>query len=1141
MRCASCGFANPEGARFCIECGGPLQNRCPSCGVENLSQAKFCAACGTALSTERKPAPAQSRKGKGAKTPARAPRSKERPTSTKSKVAAPEAERRQLTVMFCDLVGSTPLAEKLDPEDLRQVILAYQQTCAEQIHRFGGYLARYVGDGLLVYFGYPQAHEDDAARAIRAGLGIVAALPDLNSRLQQTFSVLHDFPLQVRLGIHTGPVVVGEVGEGANREHLALGETPNIAARVQGVAEPDTVVISAATYRLVQGLFDCEELGAPALKGSTKRLALYRIMRESAARSRFDVSVSKGLTPLVGREEELRLLGRYWEHATAGAGQVVLLSGEAGIGKSRLVHALKEQVLAEGAIGIEFRCSPYHHNSALYPIIDHLQRLLEFTREDAPAAKLEKLQHRLSRYHFSQADTVPLLAALLSLPPPEGYPPLTVSPQKQKEKTHAALVAWLVEEAEQHPVYNLCEDIHWADPSTLEVLTLVVDQAPTARLYVLLTFRPEFTSPWGNRSHLSQMTLSRLGRPHVEAMVEQVTGGKALPTEVVQQIVAKTDGVPLFVEELTKMVVESGLLTAVHGHYELREPLPPLAIPSTLHASLLARLDRLSTVREIAQLGATIGREFSYELLHAVSSLEEETLQHGLKQLVEAELVYQRGLGPQAYYLFKHALIQDTAYQSLLKSKRQQYHSQIAQVLEQRFPETTETQPELLAHHYTEAGLITQAIPYWLQAGQGAVGRSANLEAIAHLTKGLELLKTLPGTPERAQQELRLQIALGAPLLATKGYAAPEVGNAYTQALELCQQIGETPQLLPVLWGLWQFYIVRTEFQTAYELGEQLLTAAQRVQDSAFLVGAHQALGVTLFHLGELAPARAHLEQGAALYDPQQHSSLAFLFGQDPGVAGRSFAALTLWLLGYPEQAVEKLSAALVLAQELSHPFSQAFTRFFAAWLSQFRREGQEVHEQTEALLTLSREQGFPQWLAMGPILQGWALAKRGQGAEGIAQMHQGLAAYRATETELERPYYLALLAEAYGTVEQFEEGLSVLAEALAVVDKTGERSYEAELYQLKGILTLQSKVQGLKSKVEEEAEECFQKAIEIARRQQAKSWELRAVVSLSRLWQQQGKKAKAQQVLAEIYNWFTEGFDTKDLQEAKALLEELA
>jgi predicted ATPase len=698
-----------------------------------------------------------------------------------------------------------------------------------------------------------------------------------------------------------------------------------------------------------------------------------------------------------------------------------------------------------------------------------------------------------------------------------------------------------MEEAEKAAVYCALEDLHWADPSTLELHSLLIDQAPTARILTLMTFRPEFSPPWGTRSHLTQLTLSRLGHKQVETMVEKVTGGKALPGEVIQQIVAKTDGVPLFVEELTKTVVESGLLREADGRYELTGLLPPLAIPTTLQDSLMARLDRLATVKEVAQLGATLGREFSYELLKAVSPLDEVTLQRELAQLVDAEFLFQRGLPLQARYVFKHALIQDAAYQSLLKSKRQQYHSQIAQVLEEWFTGIKETEPELLAHHYTEAGFIAQAIPYWQQAGQKASQRSANLEAIAHLTKGLELLKTLPGTRERAQQELRLQIALGAPLLATKGYAAPEVGNAYTRALELCQQIGETPQLLPGLWGLWQFYIVRTEFQTAYELGEQLLTTAQRVQDSAFLVGAHQALGVTLFHLGELAPARAHLEQGAALYDPQQHSSLAFLFGQDPGVACRSFAALTLWLLGYPEQAVEKLSAALALAQELSHPFSQAFTRFFAAWHSQFRREGQEVHKQTEALLTLSREQGFPQWLAMGPILQGWALAKRGQEAEGIVQMHQGLAAYRATETELERPYYLALLAEAYGTVEQFEEGLSVLAEALAVVDKTGERSYEAELYRLKGELTLQQfKVQGSKSEVEEEAEAHFLKAIEIVRRQSAKSLELRAVMSLAKLWQQRSKQKEAHALLSEIYNWFTEGFDTKDLQEAKALLAEL-
>src|SRR5215813_12901419 len=756
MRCGSCGFENPEQAKFCEECGTTLVRLCPSCGQQVRPTAKFCGQCGTTLGAAAKPLPAKSRSRKDVTSARKARRATASPSAAKSRPAAPEAERRQLTVMFCDLVGSTALSTQLDPEELREVIRAYRESCAAAISRFGGYLAKYIGDGLLVYFGYPQAHEDDAQRAVRTALGIVEAIQQLSFP-----TIQFPCPLQVRIGIHTGLVVAGEMGVGDQPEPLAIvGETPNIAARLQEQAHPNRVVISPTTYRLVTGLFDCEELGPRVLKGLSTPRALYQVVGESAVQSRFEAAVQKGLTPLVGRAEELALLRRRWEQAKQGAGQVVLLSGEPGIGKSRLVQEFKEQLTDEGVMRVEFRCSPYHQHSALYPIIEHLQHLLQFAREDGPATKLEKLQQTLSPYRFPQAETVPLVAALLSLLPPEGYPPLTMSPQKQKEKTQAALVAWLVEEAEHHPVYTTWEDVHWADPSTLEVLHLVVEQVPTARLYVLLTFRPEFAPPWGNRSHLSQLTLSRLERPQVETMVKRVTGGKALPPEVMQQIVAKTDGVPLFVEELTKTVIES-IESIESGGTHDGAPLPPLTIPAVLQDSLMARLDRLGMAKEIAQLGAILGREFSYELLHAVSPLDEERLQQGLKQLVEAELVYQRGLPPQAHYLFKHALIQDTAYQSLLKSKRQQLHQQIAQMLEDQFPDTVATQPELVAHHYTEAGFVEQAIPCWQKAGERASQRSAYVEAISHLTKGLELLKTLPDTPERVQHELTLQLALG--------------------------------------------------------------------------------------------------------------------------------------------------------------------------------------------------------------------------------------------------------------------------------------------------------------------------------------------------------------------------------------------
>jgi TOMM system kinase/cyclase fusion protein len=1073
------------------------------------------------------------------------------------------AERRQLTVLFCDLVDSTKLSEQLDPEEYRAVVRAYHETCAGVIAQYAGHTAQHLGDGLLVYFGYPTAHEDDAQRAVRTGLEIIAGLQALNAQLPPAIRIQLPHPIQVRIGIHTGLVVIGEIGSSEKREILALGETPNIAARLQGLAEPNTVVISAATARLVQGLFECQDLGSQTLKGISTPLSVYRVVCESEVQSRFEVTVRTGLTPLVGRDEELGLLLKRWERVKEGEGQVVLLSGEPGIGKSRLVQELKEQVSREGYTRIEFRCSPYYQNSALYPVIEHLQRLLQFKREDSPEEKLNKLEQMLRAYRFPQADTVPLLAALFSLPHPDGRPPLTLTPQRQKQKTQEALMAWLLEETEKTAVYCAWEDLHWADPSTLEFLSLIIDQVPAARMLILLTCRPEFSSPWGTRSHLTQITLSRLTHKQVEEMVKKVTGSKALPFEVLQQVVTKTDGVPLFVEELTKTVMESGLLREVSGHYELTGPLPPLAIPVTLQDSLMARLDRLATVREVAQLGATLGKEFSYELLQAVSPLDEMTLQEGLTQLVEAEFLYQRGLPPQARYLFKHALIQDAAYQSLLKSTRQQYHQQIAQVLEQRFSETVETHPELVAHHYTEAGLIAQAIPYWQKAGQRAVQRSANLEALSHLTKGLELLKTLPDTRERVQHELTLQVALGSPLLATKGYAAPEVGNAYTRARELCQQIGETPQLFPVLMGLRFFYTVRGELQTARELGEQLLRMAQGIQDPALLLEAHYASGVPLMLLGEFVPACVHFEQSLAFYDPQQHRSRAFLYGQDSGVGCLSVAAWTLWFLGYPEHAFRKNHEAITLAQELSHTPSLAFALGFASWLHRIRQDRQAAQERTETLIALSREQGFSFWLAPGTLWRGWALVEQGHG-EGVAQMCRGLAAWRATGAEAYGTQFLATLAEGYGKVGQAEEGLAVLAEALAIVDKNGERYYEAELYRLKGTLTLQSKtslgqvsdksqasqdisevpnIQHLtpSTQAEAEAEACFQKAIEIARRQQAKSWELRATMSLARLWQQQGKQHAARNILSEIYDWFTEGFDTADLQEAKALLEELA
>jgi class 3 adenylate cyclase/predicted ATPase len=1021
-------------------------------------------------------------------------------------------------VLFCDLADSTRLAGQLDPEDLREVVLAYQATCVEVLQRFDGHVAQYLGDGLLVYFGYPQAHEDDAQRAVRAGLGILDAMGTLNTRLERAKGMR----LAVRLGIHTGPVVVGTMGSGGRHEQLALGETPNLAARLQSLAAPDTVAISATTHRLVQGYFRCDDLGSPSLKGIGTPMRVYRVVKESAAQSRLDAAGATGLTPLVGREHEVGLLRERWAQSRDGLGQVVLLSGEAGIGKSRLVRVLTEHVTDESAPWLTLRCSPYHTNSAFYPVIEHLQRLLQWHRHETPAARLDTLEQGLRTTGLPLEDIVPLLAALLSLPVPEQYPPLTLSPQHQKQKTQEALVAWLLAETARQPVLAVWEDLHWADPSTLELLDLLLDHVPTARLLLVLTARPEFCPSWTPRSYVTQLTLTRLPRHQSEEMVVRVTGGKPVPTEVLAQIVAKTDGIPLFVEELVKTILEAGLVQEDAGRYVLTGPLPPLAIPATLQDALMARLDRLAVVKDVAQLSAVLGREFAYALLCAVAPLDEATLQQALAQLVEAELLYQRGMPPQATYVFKHALIQDTAYQSLLKSTRQQYHQRIAQVLEQQFPETVDMQPELLAQHYTEAGLLAQAIPYWQQAGQRASERSAYLEAISHLTKGLELLNTLPDTPEHRQQELGVQTTLGWALSATKGLAAPEVAVAYHRARALCQEVGETPQLFPVLQGLVPFYVNRGELQTARELGEQMMSLAQRGHDPAHLANAHIMLGGSaLFFLGELGAARTHLEQGIS---NTTHWEIVRL----------SRLAQILWYLGYPDQALQRSQEALTLARERAQPDRWlADALLFAAHLHESRREGHIAYEQAEAALVLSREQGFAFRLAGATVLRGWALVEQGQGEAGIEQIRQGIAAERATGSRTAT--HLALLAKACWHLGQREEGLRVVAEALAIGNSNGEGRWTAELYRLQGELLLT-----LASAHHAEAESCFQQALEVARRQQAKSWELRAAVSLARLWQRQGKRAAAHQLLAEVYGWFTEGFDTADLQEAKALLEAL-
>ena len=809
--------------------------------------------------------------------------------------ARTQAERRQLTVLFCDLAGATALSARLDPEDMREVIRAYQDVSAGAITRFEGYVARLLGDGLLAFFGWPQAHEDDAERAIRAGLALVQAVAGLEAAGQ---------PLAARVGIATGLVVVGDlIGQGVAQRQAVVGETPNLAARLQGLADPGSIVISRHTRRLVGGLFELADLGPQRLRGFAEPHAAFRVVGERRTEGRFEALHGRRLTPLVDREHELAMLMERWARAKDGDGQVVLLAGEAGIGKSRVVRALRERLGDEPYTPLSCYCSPYHTNSALHPVIGLLERAAQLDRGNRPEEQLARLEALLARSSERLDEALPLLAALLGLPTGERYPELRLTAEVQKQRTLQVLVDQLVGLAAEQPVLALYEDAHWIDPSTLELLSLVVERIRGLRALLLITFRPEFPPPWTGHAHVTTLSMSRLGRRQGADLVAQVIDGKLLPAAVVEQIVARTDGVPLFVEELTKTVLESGLLADKGDHYELVGSLPPLAIPATLHDSLMARLDRLARVKEVAQIGAVIGREFSHELLVAVADRPPGQLHGALERLVSSELVFRRGAPPHATYAFKHALVQEAAYQSLLRSRRASLHAKILRALEQESRDSKEIEPELLAHHATQAGAVAKAVRYWHLAGAKALERSANAEAAGHLARGLELLGELPDPAARRPLELELRLTLGPALIATRGQTAGEVGANYGRARDLAGEIGEDTQAFRALFGLWQFHLLRAEVRTARALSEQCAALARRRDDRELLLGACRALGAAHYYLGEFVAAQATLMEGIALADslPQRWHAPGLL--ADPRVTCRSYLSRTLWMLGYPDRA----------------------------------------------------------------------------------------------------------------------------------------------------------------------------------------------------------------------------------------------
>ena len=1047
-------------------------------------------------------------------------------------LAVDAAERRQVTVMFSDLVGSTSLSVRMDPEDLREVISAYQKCVAETVHRFDGFVARYMGDGIVVYFGYPQAHEDDAERAVRAGLELITAVTALKSRAS----------LQTRVGIATGVVVVGDLlSSGETQERGMVGKTPNLAARLQGIAEPNSVVICDSTRRLLGNLFELKDLGPrDDLKGVDEATRAWAALRASSIASRFEALHASSMTTLVGREEEFGLLLRRWARAKNGEGQVVLLSGEPGIGKSRLTAALLESVLAEPHTCLRYFCSPQHRDSALYPIIGQMERAAGLAHDDSPRARLDKLDALLARTSTSAPDAA-LFAEMLSLTNDGRYPTTELMPQLRRQRTLQALTAQMEALTRTGPVLMIFEDVQWIDPTSLEALGRAVDQIRSVRLLLIMTFRPEFDPPWIGSPHVTALTINRLGRRDIEAMISRVVGDKLLPPSIQQDIIERTDGIPLFVEEMTKAVLEAESEGAAE-HVVTAVPSPALAVPSSLHASLMARLDRLGPAKELAQIGAAIGREFSHALLAAVVRKPEGELESALDRLIAAGLLFRQGIPPHATYLFKHALVQDAAYGTLLREPRRALHARIAETLESRFAETADSQPELLARHCTEAGLIEKAAGWWGKAGQRSLARSALVEAAEQLTRALGQIATLPPSAELRRAEIRLQVALINPLLHVKGYAAPESKAAVERArllIERAEALGEPSEdpllLFSVLYGSWVASFIAFNGDVMRELATRFLELAKKQGATVPIMIGHRLMGTTLTATGDIAKARAHHDQGIALYDPAKHRPLVTRFGQDAGVTGLSFRSLTLWFLGYPEAALADTDHALKIAREID----QAATLMFALAVTNFTRifcrSCATASARIDELIALADEKGALQRKAEGVTQKGCVLALIGEASDSVQTITSGITAWQSTGATVWVPLYLSYLAKAYAELGQIDDAWRCIGEAIKTIETTKERWYEVEVYRMAGEIALKSPERATK------AEAYFGQALVIARAQQAKSWELRAALSMARLLSAQGEPDKATDLLAPVYGWFTEGFDTSDLKEAKALLDTLA
>jgi class 3 adenylate cyclase/predicted ATPase len=1043
-----------------------------------------------------------------------------------------EAERRQVTVMFADLVGSTALSTGMDPEDLREIISAYQKCVAETVRHFGGFVARYLGDGALVYFGYPQAHEDDAERAVRAGLELITEVAGLKTCA----------PQQIRVGIATGLVVVGHlIPSGEAEERGMVGETPNLAARLQSIAEPNMVVIAESTRRLLGSLFQLDDLGMRSLKGIAGPVRAWAVLQASSVASRFEALHPTDLSALVGREEEFELLRRCWFKATDGEGQVVLLSGEAGIGKSRLTIAFVEFLASERHVRLRYFCSPQHTDSALYPIIGQMERAAGLARDDTPQTKLDKLD-RLLKQSSTSAQDAALFAEMLSLPNDGRYPALELTPQQRRQRTLEALVLQGEALARSCPVLMVFEDAHWADPTSLELFGRVVDWVRTRSVLLIVTFRPDFEPGWVGQPHVTFLSLTRLAPREVGVMIDHIVGNNPLPANIRQEIIERTDGIPLFVEEMTKAVLEAESEGDAPRAATL-VPSPALAVPATLHASLMARLDRLGPAKELAQIGAAIGRELSHPLLAAVVRKPEAELQIALDRLIGAGLLLQQGSAPYATYFFKHALVRDAAYSTLLREPRRALHARIAETLESEFADICENQPELLARHCTEAGQIEKAAALWGKAGLRSAQRSALVESAEQLRRALDQIGTLAATPALRREEIKLQVALITPLLHVSGYAATETRTAVERArlvIEQAEALGEPPEdpllLFSVLYGFWVANLVAFNGDVMRELAVQFLALADKQRATGPLMMGHRLMGLSLLHTGDIVDGRAHLDRAITLYDPAEHRPLAMRFGQDIGAATLSWKSLACWLLGYPQTALADTERALKVAREIGHSATLMYVLNFSAWTHICCGNYAAGNALVDEFRAFKDQTGSLFWGAWGMMQRGCLLALTGKASDAVQMITSGLTAMRATGTTMWMPLWLSYLTRANAEIGQFDDARRGIGEAMAAVETAKERWCEAEVNRIAGEIALLSPEPDLAK-----AEAYFERALAVAREQQAKSWELRAAMSMARLWRDQGRRPQARDILAPVYGWFTEGFGTLDLKQAKAMLDELA